>query len=55
MSAVKCVAVANLKVIEPCWVNLQLCPLCIYGELVPVTKRSELHRTQKRLRGCTCS
>ena len=30
MSAVKCMAVANLKVMEPRWVDLQLCGLCIY-------------------------
>ncbi len=44
MSAVKRVAVANLKVIEPRWVDLQLCALRIYGELVPVAKSCELHR-----------
>ncbi len=55
MNGVKRVAAANLKIMEPCWVDLQLCDLCIYGALVPVTKRSELHRAQKHLKGCTCS
>ena len=55
MSAVRCVAVANLKVIEPHRVDLQLCALRIYGELVPVTKCSELHTAQKHLKGYTCS
>jgi hypothetical protein len=54
--ALNCVAAANLKVIEPRWVDLQLLAvLWIYAKLVPVTKSSELHRVQKHLKGCTCS